>query len=53
MGEKIKVKLGGGEKPKGTLKSADNNGIVVETKQGEASYSYGELNTCKTYFDWN
>lgn len=53
IGEKVKVKLGGGEKLKGTLKSADNNGIVVETKQGEASYSYGELNTCKTYFDWN
>ncbi len=53
IGEKIKVKLGAGEKLKGTLKSADNNGIVVETKAGEESYSYSELNTCKTYFDWN
>ncbi len=53
IGEKVKLKLGGGEKLKGTLKSADNDGIVVETKVGEESYSYTELNTCKTYFDWN
>ncbi|HHD79508.1 MAG TPA: ribosome maturation factor RimP [Epsilonproteobacteria bacterium] len=53
VGEKVKVKLGGGEKLKGTLKSADNDGIVVETKAGDESYSYNELGTCKTYFDWN
>jgi len=53
IGEKIKVKLGAGEKLKGTLKSADNNGIVVETKTGEESYSYSELNSSKTYFEWN
>jgi len=53
IGEKVKLKLGGGEKLKGVLKSADDKGIVVETKQGEASYSYDDLNTCKTYFDWN
>ena len=50
--EKIKVKLGAGEKLKGTLISADNDGIVVETKQGEEAYSYADLNTCKTYFEW-
>jgi len=53
IGEKVKLKLGGGEKLKGVLKSANDKGIVVETKQGEESYSYGDLNTCKTYFDWN
>ena len=53
VGEKIKVKLGAGDKLKGTLKSADNNGIVIETKQGDESFSYSELNVCKTYFDWN
>ena len=53
IGEKVKLKLGEGEKVKGTLKSADANGIVVETKQGDESFSYGELNTSKTYFDWN
>ncbi len=53
IGEKVKLKLVGADKLKGTLKSADNNGIVIETKQGEESYSYGDLNTCKTYFEWN
>ncbi len=53
IGEKVKLKLGDGEKIKGLLKSADNNGIVIETKAGDESYAYGDLNTCKTYFDWN
>ena len=53
VGEKVKLKIVGGEKLKGVLKSADNDGIVVETKQGDESYTYTELNTCKTYFDWN
>jgi len=53
LGEKVKLKLAGGEKLKGTLISADNDGIVVETKQGEEGFVYSELNTCKTYFDWN
>ena len=53
IGEKVKLKLGAGDKLKGILKSADNDGIVVETKQGEESFSYGQLGTAKTYFDWN
>ena len=53
IGEKVKLKLGTGDKVKGTLTSADNDGIVVETKQGEEGFTYNELNTCKTYFDWN
>lgn len=53
IGEKVKLKITGGEKRKGLLKSADNDGIVVETKEGDESFSYAQLNTCKTYFDWN
>ncbi len=53
IGEKVKLKIVGGEKLKGVLKSADNDGIVVETKAGEEAYSYSDLNTCKTYFEWN
>lgn len=53
IGEKVKLKLGGGEKLKGELTSADNDGIVVTTKQGEEAFKYAQLNTCKTYFDWN
>lgn len=51
--EKVKLKIKGGDKLKGTLKSADDDGIVVETKQGEERFSYEELGTAKTYFDWN
>ena len=53
VGEKVKVKLGDGNKIKGILASADNDGIVVATKKGDESFKYAELNTCKTYFDWN
>ena len=53
IGEKVKLKITNGDKVKGTLVSADNDGIVVETKQGEEGFVYSELNTCKTYFDWN
>lgn len=53
IGEKVKLKITDGEKIKGVLKSADNDGIVIETKSGDESYAYGELNTCKTYFEWN
>ena len=47
------LKITGADKLKGVLKNADNNGIVVETKQGEESFSYAQLGTAKTYFDWN
>ena len=53
IGEKVKLKITGGDKLKGVLKSADNDGIVVETKQGDESFEYGVLGTAKTYFDWN
>lgn len=53
IGEKVKLKITGGDKLKGVLKSADNDGIVVETKQGDESFSYAQLGTVKTYFDWN
>ena len=53
IGEKVKLKITGGDKLKGVLKNADNNGIVVETKQGDESFEYSTLGTAKTYFDWN
>ena len=53
IGEKVKLKLGAGDKLKGVMKSADHDGISVETKQGEERFTYGELGTAKTYFDWN
>ena len=53
IGEKVKLKIPGGDKLKGTLKNADDDGIVVETKHGDESFEYGALGTVKTYFDWN
>ena len=53
IGEKVKLKVTGVDKLKGTLKSADSEGIVVETKQGEESFAYSQLGTAKTCFDWN
>lgn len=52
IGEKVKVKILGGEKLKGELKSADDEGITVTTKQGDETYRYDELGTVKTYFEW-
>jgi len=52
LGEKIKVKVPGHERVKGVLKNADAQGFTVETKQGEETFSYGEIGTAKTYFDW-
>lgn len=53
IGEKVKLKLLGGDKLKGVLKAADEKGITVETKQGEETFSYSDLGMMKTYYDWN
>jgi len=53
VGEKVKLKLVGATQVKGVLKSADNDGIVVETEQGDENFDYGTLKTAKTYFEWN
>ncbi len=52
VGSKVKAKVLGGDKLKGMLKSADDEGVVIETKEGEKSYKYGELGTVKTYFEF-
>lgn len=52
IGENIKIKVKGGDKLQGELKSADENGITVETKHGEEHFTYDQLGTVKTYFEW-
>ena len=52
VGEKVKVKVIGDGKYKGTLKSADDNGIELETKDGIKKFGYEQLGTVKTYFEW-
>ena len=53
IGEKIKYKIIGIDKGKGTLLEADDKGITVETKNGKVSYRYDQLGTIKTYIEWN
>ena len=53
IGEKVKFKIIGVDKGKGTLIAADDKGITVETKQGKEIYEYGQLGTVKTYIEWN
>jgi len=52
IGSKVKVKVLGGKKLKGTLIDADDEGIKVETKDAIESFKYSELGTVKTYFEW-
>lgn len=53
IGEKIKLKLVGGNQLRGLLKSADTEGIVIETPECEENVVYGGIKTARTYFDWN
>jgi len=52
IGEKVRLKVPGQDRLRGTLVSADDQGIVVETKHGEEAYTYGEIAKAKTYFEW-
>ena len=52
IGSKVKVKVLGSKKLKGTLIDADDEGIKVETKDGIEHFKYNELGTVKTYFEW-
>jgi len=53
IGEKIKYKVIGVDKFKGTIKSADSTTVTIETKDDTKSYEYNDLGTVKTYIDWN
>lgn len=52
IGEKIKYKVIGVDKGKGTLIAADDTGITVATKEGDKAFKYSELGTVKTYIEW-
>ncbi len=53
IGERIKLKVSDGSKLKGILKSADDNSIVLDTKEGEKEYNYSDILKAKTYYDWS
>ena len=52
IGEKIKAKILGSKKTKGTLIDANEEGIKIENKDGIEEFSYNQLGTVKTYFEW-
>lgn len=52
VGEKIRFKITGDDKAKGILKSADENGFVVEIKGEDRAFGYGDVSKVKTYFEW-
>jgi len=52
IGERVKLKVPGQDRLRGLLKSADSQGVTVETKHGDEVYPYSEIKTAKTYFDW-
>ena len=56
VGEKIKVKTtpstDGDRRADGTLLVADEDGIVVETEDGERRLSYGDIDKARTVFEW-
>ncbi len=52
VGEKLKLKVPGADRLKGTLLSADEHGITLETKHGEESYPYGDILKARTYYEW-
>jgi len=52
IGEKVRLKVPGQDRLRGTLIAADDQGVTVETKHGEESYTYGEIAKAKTYFEW-
>jgi len=52
IGEKVKAKILGGKKTKGTLIDANEDGIKIENKDGIEEFNYDQLGTVKTYFEW-
>jgi len=52
IGEKVRLKVPGQDRLRGTLLSADDKSVTVETKHGEETYPYGEILKAKTYFEW-
>ena len=52
VGEKIQVKDYDKEIVVGTLKSADEDGIVLLTENEELTISYDDISSASTYYEW-
>jgi len=53
IGEKVKVKDYDKEIVIGTLKSADEDGIVLLLENEELTISYNDISSASTYYEWN
>jgi ribosome maturation factor RimP len=51
-GEKVKLKIVDEGQLVGTLKSADDNGIVVDVDGVDRKINYSQINKARTYFEW-
>lgn len=52
IGEKVRVKLRNGEKLKGDILSADENGISIDRDGERVDIDYSEIKKARTCFDW-
>ncbi|MBN2721366.1 MAG: ribosome maturation factor RimP [Campylobacterales bacterium] len=52
LNEKVKLKIADEGQVVGVLKSADENGIVVDIDGVEKTINYSQINKARTYFEW-
>lgn len=52
LNEKVKIKITDEGQVVGMLKSADDNGIVVDIDGVERKINYSQINKARTYFEW-
>ncbi len=52
IGEKVKLKIAEEGQVIGILKSADDNGIVIDIDGVERKINYLQINKARTYFEW-
>ncbi len=52
VGEKVQLKVPGTDRLRGTLVSADEEGVTLETKHGEEYYPYSDILKGRTYYEW-
>jgi ribosome maturation factor RimP len=56
VGEKVKIRtvgpIEGSRNHSGVLAAADEDGVTIDTEQGERRLHYGDISSARTVFDW-
>ncbi len=52
VGENVELKLFSTERVRGKLVDVNEHEVVLETKFGEERFSYDDIASAKTYFEW-